>query len=126
MLIMALLSGAAFYLPIAYGFLVVLLMVWPLWTLYFMIGARKNLGKPKHLEKFGSLYAGIKTKGLKALAYNAVFAVRRFDLVLVNVFFTAGSPLSGIERTWYLQKILCFLIIQIMYLSYIHVTRPHE
>lgn len=126
MLVIAMLSGAAFYLTIAYGFLVVLLMVWPLWTLYFMIGNRKKLGKPKHLKKFGSLYAGIKTKSLKALAYNAVFAVRRFDLVLVNVFFTAGSPLSGIERSWYLQKILCFLIIQIMYLSYIHVTKPHE
>lgn len=44
MLCIALLSGAAFYLPIAYGFLVVLLIVWPLWTLYFMIGARKKLG----------------------------------------------------------------------------------
>lgn len=65
------------------------------------------------------------TKKLTALTYNAVFAVRRFDIILMNIFFTAGSPLSDFSRSWYLQKILCFLCIQIGYLSYIHSVRPH-
>ena len=63
---------------------------------------------------------------MRALAYNAVFAVRRFNIVLVNMFFTAGSPLSGFDRSWYLQKIISFLIIQIFYISYIHITLPHK
>lgn len=114
------------HMTIVYGVLIFFLMMWPLWTLYFLIRDRKKLGKPAHKAKFGSLYSGHRTKSFKALMYNAVFAVRRFDLVLINVYFTAGSPLSGVERSWYLQKILSFLVIQIAYLSYIHITKPHE
>ena len=65
------------------------------------------------------------TEKLTALTYNAVYAVRRLDIILMNIFFTAGSPLSGLERSWYMQKILCFLCIQIGYLSYIHTVKPH-
>lgn len=99
------------HMTIVYGVLIFFLMMWPLWTLYFLIRDRKKLGKPAHKAKFGSLYSGHRTKSFKALMYNAVFAVRRFDLVLINVYFTAGSPLSGVERSWYLQKILSFLVI---------------
>ncbi len=63
---------------------------------------------------------------MTALTYNAVFAVRRFDIIMMNIFFTAGSPLSDFYRSWYLQKILCFLCIQIGYLSYIHSVKPHS
>ena len=61
-----------------------------------------------------------------ALCYNAVFAVRRFDIILMNIYFTEGSPISGVERSQYLHKIICFLYIQMLYLSYIHCVHPHS
>ena len=52
--------------------------------------------------------------------------MRRFDLILLNVYFTVDSPLSGFDRTMYLQKIMGFFILQTFYLSYIHAVKPHE
>lgn len=68
----------------------------------------------------------MKTDSFRALCYNAVFAIRRMDLVIMNVYFTQDSPLSGFDRSMYLQKILCFLYIQIFYIAYIHLVRPHN
>ena len=61
-----------------------------------------------------------------ALCYDAVFAVRRFDIVLVNLFFSIDSPLSGAERSFHLFKVLGFMVIQTVYLLFIHNVHPHN
>ena len=76
--------------------------------------------------KFSTLYQGIKLDSFRALCYNSIFAVRRFNIILMNIYFTKGSPLSGLDRTYYLQKILCFLLIQSAYIIYVHSVRPHN
>ena len=68
----------------------------------------------------------MKLDSFKSLAYNAVYATRHFNLVVVNILLTSGSPFTGISRSWHLQKIFCLIVIQIIYLSYIHITRPHD
>ena len=113
------------FLLAVYAAFIFMLMAWPLWTEYFLFKNRDRLEDTAFRTKYNSLYAGIKSHSGSALCYNAVFAVRRLDLILMNIYFTAGSPLSGIDRTMYLQKIICFLFLQTVYLSYIHVTKPH-
>jgi len=58
--------------------------------------------------------------------YNAVFCVRRFNIVLVNMFFSPGFPLSNFEQHHYLMKNFCFIFIQTVYLMYIADTKPHS
>lgn len=66
---------------------------------------------PEFRTKYNTLYQGIKTNSFTALCYNSIFSVRRFDIVLVNTYLTAESPLSGLDRTLYLAKILLFIAI---------------
>ena len=68
----------------------------------------------------------LKVDKFNAVIYNAVFAVRRFDILLVNLWLSQDSPMSGVERTFYLEKILFFISVQLLYISYIHVAKPHE
>ena len=84
------------------------------------------LVEEKFKKKFDTIYNGIKLQSFSALCYNAVFTVRRFNIVLINVYFTIDSPLSGFKRTHYLDKIMAYFIVQIIYLSYIHTVRPHD
>ena len=46
--------------------------------------------------------------------------------MLVSLYFSKDSPLSGVERSFYMFKVLSFLIIQTGYLIYIHAVRPHN
>ena len=78
------------------------------------------------MKKFSPMYQGIKYNSFLALCYNAVFSVRRFDIVLINIYFTAGSPISKFDRTQYLQKIFCFIFLQLIYLGYVHNVHPHD
>ena len=77
-------------------------------------------------NRFGRIYLGIRVESLSALIYNAVFAVRRYQIVFVSVFFTAESPLSGFDREHHLEKILGFLSLQTVYLTYLHRVKPHD
>lgn len=113
-------------LVVGYGCIVAFLTLWPLWTEYFLIKNQSQLKDKTFFDKFASLYQGINTKSFGALCYNAVFAVRRFDLVLLNVYFTQDSPLSRLDRTMYLFKIIGFLTVQTFYVAYVHETHPHE
>ena len=52
--------------------------------------------------------------------------MRRFNIVLVSLYFTKDSPLSGVERSYNMFKVFCLLFIQMGYLVYIHAVRPHN
>ena len=79
-----------------------------------------------HLGDSGIMYQGIKVHSLSALCYQAVFSVRRFDIVLVNLYFAADSPMSSFEESQGALKVVFFILIQICYLVYIHRVRPHD
>ena len=90
---------------------VICLTLWPVFTVAFLIRKRNKLEKPAFKEKYSSLYQGIKTNSFLALCYNGVFAVRRFDLILINILFTKDSPITGVSRSHYLDKIVCLLYV---------------
>ena len=46
--------------------------------------------------------------------------------MLINLYFTKNSPLSDLERSFYLFKVLSFIFIQTGYLLYIHTVHPHN
>lgn len=63
------------------------------------------------MQRYGTLFQGIKYGSYRALCYNAVFCVRRFDIVIINQYFSKDSPMSGVDRTHYLFKIILFMLI---------------
>ena len=77
-------------------------------------------------KKFNSLYEGIHVQSFSALCFQAIFAVHRFDLVIVNIMFTKDSPLTQFDQTESALKILCFILIQVVYLAYFHSVHPHD
>ena len=56
MFCLGLVTGVAIIMQSVYGAMIAALLVWPVWTLWLLIGDRRKLGKPKHLAKFGTLY----------------------------------------------------------------------
>ena len=113
-------------LLVGYSLVIAVLVIWPIWSSFFLLKNQARLTDEVFSTKFSTLYQGIKLNSFRALLYNSVFSVRRFEIILMNVFFTANSPLSGIDRTFYLQKILCFLLIQFAYIIYVHSVHPHN
>merc|ERR1712176_754015 len=77
-------------------------------------------------KKWSTLYQGINMNQLSALFYNAIFCVRRFHIVLVNLLFSPGFPLTNFEQHQYLFKDFCFIFIQTIYVMYIADARPHS
>ena len=65
------------------------------------------------MAKYQRVYQGIRVQPLSAIIYYAVFAVRRYSLIVINIYFSQGSPLSDADRTQYLMKISAFLIVQL-------------
>ena len=66
--------------------------VWPFFIVIFMIKNQHKLEDPQFARKWDALYAGFQTDKLISLFYNAVFCLRRFDIVLVNMIFSPGFP----------------------------------
>ena len=60
------------------------------------------------------------------MGYQAVFAVRRWDIIIANMLFTQSFPLLDLARHHYLEKVMCFLIVQTFYILYIHEVKPHD
>lgn len=114
------------YMLIPLGLGMLLLIVWPLLMARFLLKNQEQLEDPVFRRKWHSLYDGIRLDSFSSLLYVSVFSVRRFDLVLVGVYFSQDSYLSGFDETNYSLKILSFLLIQVIYLSYIHHVMPHD
>ena len=109
-----------------YATLFLLFFLWPLLIVRFLTVNSKRLKEPTFLQKFQRLYSGVRLTSWSAIFYNAVFAVRRFNLIMANLYFNKDSPFSGAERTFHLEKSAAFLMIQTVYLSYLHQSKPHD
>ena len=96
---------------VGYSFVIAFLMIWPIFTSCFLMKNQSKLSDEQFTQKFSTIYQGIRFDSFRALCYNAIFSVRRFDIVLVNIFFTQNSPLSGLDRSFYMQKVLCLILI---------------
>lgn len=108
------------------GLLFLALMLFPLGVVYWLIKNHGRLNEASFKAKWRIMYNGIKVDSFQALLYNAVFAVRRFDLVVINLVLNSGSPILSTERTHYLEKILLFLSLQTLYVTYIYRVKPHD
>ena len=76
-------------------------------------------------QRHSTIFQGIKTESKVALLYYVTFCLRRFDLVLVNFYFSPSFPLSDWASHAYLLKVIVFLIMQTMYIVYIIDSKPH-
>ena len=81
--------------------------------------------KPEVFRKYSTLYQEILTDSKQCLLYNVVFCIRRFHIVLVNVFFSQHFLKETFTTDNYLLKIFSFLVIQSIYIVYIWETMPH-
>lgn len=80
-------------LVLTYSFVVLFFLLWPIWTLFFLLKNYKNLDDPKFKQKYHALYDDLRQNSVSALAYQAVFAIRRWDIIFLNQSFTKDSPL---------------------------------
>ena len=102
------------------------LFVFPIFIIAFMIIKKKVLSKPEVAQKWDTLYQGINIDQLSCLFYNAIFCIRRFNIVVVNMIFSPGLPLTNFDRHQYLYKNFAIIFIQTVYVIYIASTRPHS
>ena len=86
-------------------------MLWPLWIVYFLLKNSDKLAEESFRNKFNALIDNIKVDKFNAVIYNAVFAVRRFNILLFNLWLSQDSPLSGAKRTFYFEKIILFISV---------------
>ena len=104
-------SEEKFYVLIVYGLLTLLFFLWPIFIIGFVLNNHKRLTSAIFIRKFNALINGIKVTSFSSIVYYAVFSVRRFDLILINQYLSQKSPLSGVERSLYLEKTLLFLVV---------------
>ena len=96
---------------VLYGLLSLALVLWPLWIVYFLLKNSDKLAEESFRNKFNALIDNIKVDKFNAVIYNAVFAVRRFNILLFNLWLSQDSPLSGAKRTFYFEKIILFISV---------------
>ena len=56
----------------------IVLVAWPLWTIWFLLKNQERLHESYYKKKFFALYVGIKTTSFQSLLYYGVFIARRF------------------------------------------------
>ena len=76
-----------------------------------MLKNSDKLAEASFRYKFNALIDDIKVDKFNAIIYNAVFAVRRFNILLINLWLSEDSPLSGVKRTFYFEKIILFISV---------------
>ena len=126
LIIFGLASNENGYLIACYFLPIVLLIVWPFFTVWFLFRNHHQLNDEAFHKKFISLYEGIHVQSFSALCYQAIYSVHRYDLVIVNMFFSKDSPLTELDQTESALKIICFILIQVVYLAYFHSVHPHD
>ena len=83
---------------VAYMLVIVGICIYPVFIMRFMIKNQSKLLEKDVANKWDTIYQGIHTDKLGTLFYNAVFCVRRFNIVLINMFFSPGFPLSNFKQ----------------------------
>ena len=74
------------------------LLLWPLLIVAFMLKNQHRLHKPDFAQKWETLYQGIHLNSKAALVYNAIFCLRRFYIVFVNMIFSPGFTGTEFEQ----------------------------
>ena len=97
-----------------------------MWIYIFLLSNYENLASETFKARYQSLYNGIKISSRAAISYKAVFAVRRFDIILDNLVLTQDAPLLNLERNHYLEKVIGFIFLQTSYLLYVKFVMPHD
>ena len=72
------------------------------------------------------MYNGIKISSTAAISYKAIFAVRRFDIILDNMVLAQDAPLFNLERDHNLEKVIVFILLQTCYVLYVKFVMPHD
>ena len=119
-------EGDTYFLLALYTACVLMLLFWPFETIKILFKHKDDLEEGDFKRKYHTLYDGIKTDSMQSLLYYAIFATRRFDLVLISIVLAKDSPLNNLERSHYDKKIFLFLYLQILYLAYVHTVWPHS
>ena len=101
------------------------LILWPLFLARFLYKKKDVLDTQEVKQKHQTIYDGIEIDSKLSLFYNAIFCIRRFDIVLINVVFSGNFPVKLVEGNSFLYKILFFLGIQSAYVIYIIDSWPH-
>lgn len=110
---------------VAYMLVIVGICIYPVFIMRFMIKNQSKLLEKDVANKWDTIYQGIHTDKLGTLFYNAVFCVRRFNIVLINMFFSPGFPLSNFKQDQYLFKNFAFIGVQTAYIMYVWDQKPH-
>ena len=72
--------------------------LWPLWIMYFLFKNQNRLLEPKFAQRWDTLYQGIHQDEKEDLLYNAIFCLRRFYIVFVNMILSPGFPGINFEQ----------------------------
>ena len=96
---------------IAYCMINLFFLLWPIWTVLFLFKNYPNLEDRDFNRRYHVLYDDLRSKSFGALAYQSVFAIRRWDIILVNHLLTKDSPLYHFERSHYYEKVVIYLVV---------------
>jgi len=61
------------------------LVIFPLASFCFLVRNRKNLDEQQFMDKYETLYEGLKTEKSSILAYNFLFLARRFTFAILII-----------------------------------------
>ena len=85
--------------------------MYPLLHMFFLFKYYNNLTEPYFKKRFGTAFIGIEIEYKQALLYGAIFLVRRFWIVIINIVLNPDCPWTNYEENRYLYKILLFLMV---------------
>ena len=74
-----------------YSFGVLAAIIWPIWTIWFLLKNHDKLEKKSYKDKFQQLYDDVRLEKFSSLLYKSIFIARRFNIVIVNVYFSRHS-----------------------------------
>ena len=84
--IIGVVQGEEAFRLVIYAFFTLVFVIWPIIIVIFLVKNNKKLASTSFKLKFNALINGIKVTSFSAICYYAIFSVRRFDIVLINLF----------------------------------------
>ena len=98
------------------GFLLLCVIVFPIFVFLFLTNQRDKLEDPQFKKKYNTMYLGVNLDHMWSIIYFTPFCIRRFLLVMCLLSFGKDN-----------DKIIIFsvLLLQSIYLAYLAYTSPH-